>query len=206
MADNQNNNTEPEVWGFEALVNRIKNFVQTSEAGTLRTYFIVGLIISVVLMVAASLPYGEGFTWVSPLTGVPAGIILFALTLGLIYGTSLGDSRIFQWKENTPPKKRVAPVIVGIAIVFAILIAANSWLPLGVGGAVMVVTALSAYNLIRRTPYEIKLALQGLPDPREYEEILNEETEYAEGYEQEYYEQEYSDNDDEQKGRTGSGN
>lgn len=204
MSDNQTNNTEPEVWGFELLVNKVKNFVQTSESGTLKTYLIVGLIISAVLMVAASLPYGEGFTWVSPLTGVPAGIILFALILGLIYGTPLGETRMFLWKENTPPKKRIAPVGVGIAIVFALLIAANSWLPLGVGGAIMVVTALTAYNLIRRTPYEIKLSLQGIPDPREYEEILNEETEYAEGYEQEYYDEQYPDNEEEQPNERGN--
>lgn len=183
-------NENPSTWGFEALTTRLHNFVDSLDSSKRTLYWFIWLFIAAVLIVAASLPLPDALGWIRPIVGTPAGIIVFALGLSLIYGTTLGELNIFSYKDNVIPRRRVTPVLIGLTIVAAILIAVGSWLPPGIGGSIMVASALAAYNIIRRTPYEIELATKGIPDPREYEAEEAEEAEY-------YDEIEYEDDDPE---------
>jgi hypothetical protein len=174
----ENINENPNTWGFEALTVRLRNFVESLDSGKRKVYWFVWLGIAAVLIVASSLPLPDQLSLIRPIVGTPAGVIVFALGLSLVYGTSLGEWNIFNYKDNVIPKRRVTPVLVGLTLVAALLIVSASWMPIGVGGSIMVAAALTAYNVIRRTPYEIELAMKGIPDPREYEIEEAEEAAY----------------------------
>jgi hypothetical protein len=178
IKNTENVNENPNSWGFEALTVRLRNFVDSLEPSKRKTYWFIWLAIAAVLIVASSLPLPDNLNFIRPVVGTPAGLIVFALGLSIVYGTKIGEWNLFNYKEEVIPKKRVTPVLIGLTIVAALLIVAGSWMPVGVGGSIMVAAALTAYNIIRRTPYEIELAMKGIPDPREYELEEEEEQEY----------------------------
>jgi cobalamin synthase len=165
---------QPNPWGYDMLIHRLYAFVDSLNTSRRKTYGISWLVIAVLLATAASLPLPDGLRWVSVLVGWPAGVIAFALALALVHGTDLKNNSIFEYKERVPPKKRVSAVIIGLVVVAAILISTSSFLPSGVGGVIIIFSALLAYNVIRRTPEEMALAAQGLPDPREIPEEIEE--------------------------------
>ncbi len=173
----------PPKLGFEDLTSRLYDFVDNLDTNKRVVYGIIWFVIAAALMVAATLPLPDYLTFVSPVVGIPAGFILFVLGLSLIHSTNLQTWGLFQLKETLPPRKRVTPTMLGVAAVLALLIVCSSWIPVGVGGAIAVATALTAYNIIRRTPYEMELAMKGIPDPRDY---IEEEEEYTEDYSEEY--------------------
>lgn len=160
-------NEQPNSWGFETLVTRLYHFVETLESNKRVIYGIIWLAIAIILTVAASLPLAPSLHIVSVIVGFPSGVILFALILSVIHTTQLKDMTLFQYKEYTLPKNRIAAVIIGFLIVIVLLIISTPFIPTGVGGMVIILAALSAYNIIRRTKTEISYANQGLPDPRE---------------------------------------
>lgn len=157
-------------YGFDALMDRFYSFVNNLSAGQRKGYLIGWSLVSLVLIVGASLPLGADLRWISAVVGSPAGVIVFLILAGVVETTNLKNSALFQFKENNPPRRRVSVVLFGLALVAVALIASSPILPLGVGGTIVIVVALTSYNIIRRTPDEILLAQQGLPDPREIEE------------------------------------
>lgn len=176
MSNNSDDKPVVPTYGFEDITNRFYDFVD--KMGTRKViYAVVWLVIAIALAVAASLPLPSQLSWVAPIVGIPAGIILFGLGLGVVHTTKLQNWGLFQVKNNYSQRRRVVPVLFGVGAVVALLITAGAAVPTGVGGAIMVATALTAYNVIRRTPYEIELANKGIPDPRDYPE---EEEEYIE--------------------------
>lgn len=158
-------------WGFDALMERFYLFVNELSSTQKKTYLIGWSLVSIVLIVGASLPLGADLRWVSAIVGSPAGVIVFLILAGVVETTNLKDSNIFKFKQNNPPKRRVSIVAFCLAVLGVGLIAVSSFLPLGVGGTIVVVAALTSYNIIRRTPEEIALAQQGIPDPREIEDV-----------------------------------
>lgn len=173
MTNNIPDQTNP--WGFEALTNKLYEFADSLEGKRKTSYGIAWLIIAIILIVVASLPLGEGLRIVSVIVGWPAGVILFALILSTIHSTKLHDLEIFRYKEVAPPKKRVSAVVIGLVFVAALLIATAAYVPVGLGGTIMILSALAAYNIIRRTKEELALAAAGLPDPRELPDDEDEE-------------------------------
>lgn len=173
MTNNQVQQVNP--WGFQALTDRLYAFVDSLNSSKRKTYGFTWLAIAIVLAVVASLPLPGSLRWVSAIVGWPSGVILFALTLAVIHGTSLKDTSLFHYKDRVPPRRRVPVVIIGLILVAVLLIATSSFIPTGVGGTIIIYAALSAYNIIRRTREELALAAQGLPDPREIPEDDEEE-------------------------------
>lgn len=173
MSNNQPRQTNS--FGFEALLNRLYTFVDNLEPSKRKSYGIGWLVIAILLAGVASVPLGDNLRWVAAVVGWPAGVILFALALSLVRTTSIKNWGIFSYKERVPPKKRVSAVIIGLVIVAILLISVSRYAPLGVGGTVMIFAALLAYQIIRRTPEELALAAQGIPDPREFDEEEEEE-------------------------------
>lgn len=177
MSDNSEDKPVVSPYGFEDIIRRFYDFVD--KLGTRKTvHAVVWFVIAIVLAIAASLPLPAGLSWITPIVGIPAGIIIFALGLGVVHSTKLKYWAMFQVKEKYSQRRRVVPALFGAGAVVAVLIISAGVIPTGVGGAIIVATALTVYNVIRRTPYEIELANKGIPDPREYSE-----EEYEEDYE-----------------------
>jgi len=168
MSTVQPQQTNP--WGFESLLTRFYDFIDSMTPSKRKVYGFGWLAIAAVLMAIASLPLGDGLRWVSAIVGSPSGVILFLLAVAVIHSTSLNEMSLFKIKQNIPPRKRVPLVAVGLIVVAATLIASSSVIPIGVGGSIVVAIALGSYNIIRRSPEELRWAAQGLPDPREIEE------------------------------------
>lgn len=160
------------VWNpldVDPLMTRFYNFVDGVAPSKRRAYLLGWVALAVVLCVAASIPLDSSLRWVSATIGFPAGIILFAAALAVIHTTRVGDASVFRLKETVPPSRRVVYVIIGAVILAALLFMASPWMPFGVGGAIVIIAALTAFNTLRRSPEELELARQGIPDPRELE-------------------------------------
>ena len=145
------------------------------------TYAVATSVAILVLAVAASLPLWEGLglRWVSTVIAAPAGVLLFFLGLAVVHSTGLKEWALFRTKEMFPPRIRVIYVIMGLLAIGSILLFSAAWMPVGAGGTIVIATALTAYNTIRRSPEELRYAQLGLPDPREVR-ILQEAEEEAE--------------------------
>lgn len=158
------------VWNpldVDPILDRFYGFVDSLDSKKRKLYLFGWLGIAVALCVAASIPLPQGFRWVSATIGFPAGVILFLAGLALVYTTRLGDSPVFRLKESFPPTQRVVMVVIGTIVFAALLFMANPWMPFGVGGALVVAAVLAAFMTLRRSPEELELARQGIPDPRE---------------------------------------
>lgn len=156
--------------GFDALYQAFLRFVEDMPSAKRKTWSVVSLIIATLLTVAASLPFPAIPSWVFVLIGFPAGLIVFANCVAFGHFTKIRDSRLFAYKENNPPSRRLKTTGIVAVVIITILIVIGGSLPYGLGGVVVITLALFGYNTIRRTPEEIELAKQGIPDPREYNE------------------------------------
>lgn len=177
-------------FGVQTIMNRFYSFVDGLDKQKRVTYGIVWTIIALVLMIVTSLNFGEALSWVAPLLGWPAGIILFGLAISIVRTTNLKNMQLFQFKDRVSPSNRVVPVLVGVAIAIVCVFFITDFLPRGFGGAFVILIALTAFNIIRRTPEEIDLAKKGLPDPRELQYELNDDIEEDKNY---YYDDEGKD-------------
>lgn len=173
----QLNPAQPNPLGFDALSRRLYAFVDSLDTGKRKLYGFSWLAIAVVLAIAASMDIGSDLRLVTVAVGFPSGVILFILAVAVVHGTSLKDKSFFQWKQRTLPKKRVSAAAVGMVAVATLLVGGSGFIPTGLGGTLIVFSALSAYNIIRRTQEELTLAALGLPDPREIA-LVDEEEEF----------------------------
>lgn len=166
--------------GFEALTNRLYLYVEGLTSSQRNVQGGIWLLIAAFFMVAASLPLPGFLSWLVPIIGVPGGLILYALAVSFVRVTNLKTWRVFNVKDWAVPRQRVTYVAIGGIIALAILIVIGRWLPTGIGGSLIVLLALTGFNTIRRTPYELELAAKGIPDPRELETEVYEEELYEE--------------------------
>jgi hypothetical protein len=153
--------------GMESIINRFYNMIDSLSDQKRIGYSIGWALIAIVLVVAASLPLGDSFRWISAIAGAPAGIIIFGLILTLIHTTSLKDLSLFKIRETKTPRQRIPIALSVLGAIVVILILIASYIPIGVGGVTIIIACLSAFNIIRRTPQELSWASQGIPDPRE---------------------------------------
>lgn len=177
----------PAKYGMEDLVSRLYTMVDAWDGRKRVVQGIVWFLIACVLMVAATLPLPDFLNFVRPIVGIPAGVILFSLIISIIHVTSLRDKKLFLLRENYPQSRRVPVALVGLAILVFLTVASSSWLPSGCAGAILIAGVLGVVNIIRRTPYESQLALQGLIDPREYveKEFVDDENYFSDDIEDE---------------------
>lgn len=169
MAKAKNEDTQFE--GFGYFYDRFVNWVIAMPSKKRKSNLILGSIIVIVLTVLASIKFvpASWYIWVQTIIGLPAGIIFFGILVGLSKTTRVGEWSIFQFKANNSAAQRIKKLLIVIAIIviFFILIGpilANYY---GVGGTLMTAIFLTVYNVLRRTPEEIALAKQGIPDPRD---------------------------------------
>lgn len=193
-----NNNDQPQqfLFGLETLTQRLYDYVDTLSSSKRKTRGAVWLGIALVFIIVASLPLPDFLFWLSPIIGLPAGIILFAFILSLLRVTRAKDWKLVKIKEWAVPRKRVTYVIIGVILFATFLIFSSTWLPQGVGGALTIVVALSSYNIVRRTPYELELAAKGIPDPRDFQDT-DDTTDWDED-EYDQFSSDYIDDDDDE--------
>ncbi len=184
---------------FDEWMNRFYLFVDSHEVNSRRTYFFSWLAIAVVLTVAASFSldamFGtDGLVWINGFIGAPAGIIVWLLACGVIHTRkNLANTSIWRMRENRSQRQRFLPAIIISVIVIVVMVASGAWLfktAMGVGGLIIVIAALTVFNLLRRTPLETYYAVKGIPDPRD---TLGDDEVYEEGYEEGYREAEYEE-------------
>lgn len=116
-------------------------------------------------------------SWVPALIGSPAGIALFLIGYGAVIRTRIGEWKLFRWRETYSFRRRLRRVGVLFLIYAVIFIPLGGYIPYGIGGSVIILLVLTAIVTLRRTPEEVELSLQGLPDPRDFED---EPDDYAE--------------------------
>lgn len=149
------------------LFERYEDYVTQLTSAQWKRNVIVGLIVSAVLITAASLPFTFISTWVYAIVGSPAGIILFLLGLGAVYRTSMKDWGLFQLRETRSFRNRVRIFSILGVLFLAIFIPTGHYVPYGVGGSILIILVLSAITSLRRTDIEREYVKQGIPDPRD---------------------------------------
>jgi hypothetical protein len=173
VSNNSDETSRPGV--FEGYYQIFLNYLQGKTEGERQRYAIASLVLAAVLMTLSSLTVLVNLndllmTIITVLIGFPAGVILFLNAVGFVHFSAIGNWRIFGWKDRTTPPRRIRAVSITVIIIIIVLIIINSRIPEGIGGAIVVLTALSGFNIVRRTPEELRLARLGLPDPRDIED------------------------------------
>jgi uncharacterized membrane protein (DUF485 family) len=173
---------DPTVGGFDQLYSAFLHFYKNMEPGKKRTWVISSLIVALILILISSFAplllgsfiSADIITWIAVLVGFPAGIIVFANCVIFIHFSRAKEWKLAQYKDTYPVSRRIRDAaLTGVAVIAA-LIALGGAMPYGLGGTIVITLALFGYNLIRRTPEELRLAQLGLPDPRDFKEENNE--------------------------------
>lgn len=106
-------------------------------------------------------------SWIPALIGSPSGVILYVIGLGVVKRTNIGQWDIFHMREDYSFKQRLKRITIWFAVYALVFIPSGRYIPYGLGGAILITLVLTALTTGRRTPEEILLAKQGLPDPRD---------------------------------------
>jgi amino acid transporter len=172
-------NQTPPIGPFAATYDRFITAMRNAGHAKRVQYASVSLVVAAVLLVFSSLSFLGLPTFVYVITAVPAAVLLFLNISALAYFTRTADSRMMSYKDNVPPRRRIRDVLIGVVvfIVALLVIGAAVNIPQGLGGSLVILVALLAYNIMRRTPEELRLAAAGVPDPREIRDAINEEDE-----------------------------
>lgn len=169
----------------DELFVSFRSKVTALSSGRAKNYVYIGLTVSTVLIVGSSLLYYFDLlgSWLPALIGAPAGVIIFLLTLGSLYRTKLGEWNIFQLRQSLSFRQRMRRILIGFGIYALVFIPLGSYVPYGVGGSLLICLSLGSIAVGRRTPEELRLAEEGLPDPRDIAEAAERDdyTEVAEG-------------------------
>ena len=158
------------VAGFDGLYNRFLDHYDEASPSTRRRDLILAILGAVILATLASLPLPDMAGWrevLQVVVGFPAGILTFGVIIAIGQYTRFSDLSVMGWKENHSFRSRVRTISIFGVIFAAALIVAQGTIPFGLGGTIVIALALLGYNLARRTPEEIELAKQGIPDPRD---------------------------------------
>lgn len=105
----------------------------------------------------------------------PAGIALFFFGLGFAFVFEQKHPERLRIKERFSFNQRIKWAVVGGVACLGIIISLGQVLPYAFGGVIVLALALTVYNLLQRTPDEIKLYEAGVVDPRDEADILREE-------------------------------
>lgn len=151
----------------EELFVRYSNYVNGLDSARWRNLVIIGLVVSAVLITAASIQLDFISRWVNTAVGTPGGIILFLISLGLVYRTSLKELGLFRLRETRSFLSRIKIIALWFVLFLLVFIPLGAVVPYGVGGAVLIMLVLAALTTARRTPIELEYVKQGIPDPRD---------------------------------------
>lgn len=156
-------------FGFDSLLERFYNHVDSIPKKHRKAQFFIWFAVALVLVAAASFPIPEELRFIAAIVGTPAGILLFLLGLAVVRTTPLKTWSLFRVREIAVPQRRVIYVVSGLVVLAVSLFFLSTTLPffpLGLGGAIAIIAALTAVNTLRRTPEELYYAQMGLRDPR----------------------------------------
>lgn len=159
---------------FEDVFTNFYAKVESYSESQWRTRLIGGSVISVILIVLASLPFQLN-DWIYATIGTPAGIILFLLGLASIHRYGWADSGAFNIRQEKSFLQRLKIIGVVGALTLVVLLSVGKYIPYGVGGVLIVIGALTAVTVARKTEYENELTRKGLPDPRDLDVEEDEE-------------------------------
>jgi len=151
----------------DELFERFRNFVNGLSSSAWKARAVGAGVISVLLIAASSFLFVfTGNQWIATAVGSPAGFLIFLLGLGIVYrsGSEWGITKIRENRSFRSRLKIVATLFIIFALVFIPL---GNYIPYGLGGTILIVITLSALTIARRTPYELALVAQGVPDPRD---------------------------------------
>lgn len=157
---------------FVTLYNRYIVWLDEQGKSGRTRWAVIALLVTAVLVTFASLSFLNLWEWIYVLVGAPAGVLLFLVLIGVAYFTPVAEWRLVAYKETYPPARRIRDAVIGIVGFLVLLLVLGTYvvIPRGVGGAAIVLIALLAYNVTRRTPQEIQYSVAGIPDPREIRE------------------------------------
>lgn len=109
--------------------------------------------------------------WIPAIIGSPAGVILYVIGLGVVKRTDIGRWDVFQMREDYSFKQRLKRIVLWFAAYALVFIPLGKYIPYGLGGAMLITLVMVAVTVGRRTPEEMALAKQGLPDPRDLADV-----------------------------------
>lgn len=201
---------EEEFLVLDELFTTLSNRIDKIPVGKGKKAVITWSIVAVILMAASSVLFHFNWvgTWIPAIIGAPAGLILYLMGLGLVKRTQMGEWSLFNLRETRSFKNRLKLIAIWFAVYVVVFIAVSQFIsvPYGVGGAVLITLFMTSLAVARRTSYELELAKQGLPDPRDLQD-LEDQDDYAEEVEETIIEKDQPDADkiyyDEQRGGFG---
>lgn len=163
---------------FGNMATKIEDMTNTEYKNKATLY----TLIATTLITASSLLYIFNIqsTWLPGFIGAPSGILLFWLGYSLTLRTRIGEWEIWDKREEFSFKKRLATTgwvaLIGLIIIFALF----PHVPYlyGIGGAIFVASLITIACYLRKTPYELELDEEGLPDPRDLSEFDLEEYDF----------------------------
>lgn len=171
---------EAEPIPFDELFVNYRAKVDGFTSSKAKNLTILGIIVAGVLIAASSVLYSLEIlnSWIPALIGAPAGVLLFLIGLGVIYRTKVGEWNIFSMRERLSFRQRVRRILIWLGVYAVVFIPLGSYIPYGVGGAILISLALTCLAVARRSPQEIEWAKNGFPDPRDIAEA-EEKDEYV---------------------------
>lgn len=150
------------------IETRLTEWFDSLTEANLKTFIIVSSVVSLVLMILASLSSVFGFeSFIEVIIGTPAGLLVAVL---LFYFLEYKKHIIANYKEKVLHKKRLTHVIVCWAILIPVLIFSKDYIPVGLGGVLIINAFIWSLVILRRTEDEFYYYTNGLIDPREIEE------------------------------------
>lgn len=172
---------------FENYYGKVDSWSSSSRKA--KTFLLLGLIIaSTALAVIFDPPQ-----WVQVAVGAPLGVGLFALFTGFTYlrneGKRDANSSYLSLREKHSPRQRVRQSAIATGVFLVISIGVQAVIPYLLGGVIALAYMLTIINYLRKTPEEIEMELEGIPDPRdeeEYSEEIEVEEEISADESQEY--------------------
>lgn len=174
MTKNNQQQDPKDVLGFKELHEKYKSWLLALPAETLKKYAIFSAVIILLLPTIAS--FLEPFI-PQPLIvalSFPAGIGLFLYVLGIAFVMERKNPERPTLKERFSFIQRMKWSIAGGVAALGVIIAIGRYIPYAFGGVLALVTALTVYNILQRTPQEIEYYEHGITDPRDEEGILRE--------------------------------
>lgn len=174
MKKNNNPQDPKDIVGFKELHQKYKSWLLSLSAETLKKYAIFAAGIIILLTAAASFlePYIPQALVV--VLAFPAGIGLFLYVLGFTFLLERKHPERKTIKERFSFLQRMKGCVAGGIVALAIIIFMGRSIPYAVGGVLVLLTALSIYNILQRTPQEIEYYEAGLTDPRDEEDLRRE--------------------------------
>lgn len=149
------------------IENKLSKWFDSLTNANLKTFVIVSSVVALILMVLASLSSVFGFdSYIEVIIGTPAALIVAVL---LYYFLEYRKLIVTKYKNNVLHKKRVTNVIIFWAVLLPVLIFSSDYIPVGLGGVLIINSFLWSVVVLRRTDGELYYYMNGLVDPRELE-------------------------------------